>query len=70
MTTHSLSRRDMLKMSALGAAALALPFERIVRAKSISRIASSKLPRPFTVPSPFPRWPSWSRAMRPRTSTR
>jgi spore coat protein A len=54
MTTHSLSRRDMLKMSALGAAALALPFERIVRAKSISRIASSKLPRPFTVPFAVP----------------
>jgi FtsP/CotA-like multicopper oxidase with cupredoxin domain len=47
MGSASLSRRDVLKVSALGAAALALPFEQTVRAKSASRIAASKLPRPY-----------------------
>ena len=50
MTAHSLNRRELVKVSLLGAAALALPLERVVRAKSISRIPKDKLPRPFTVP--------------------
>lgn len=50
MDTPSLSRRDALKASLLGAAALALPWQGVVSAKSASRIASSKLPRPYTVP--------------------
>jgi spore coat protein A len=54
MSTRAVSRRDLLKVSALGAAALALPFERVVRAKGISRIAESKLPKPFTVPFVVP----------------
>ncbi|MCX6462301.1 MAG: multicopper oxidase domain-containing protein [Pseudonocardiales bacterium] len=50
MTDDALSRRDVLKVSVLGAAALALPIERTVRAKSISQIAESRIPRPYTVP--------------------
>jgi spore coat protein A len=50
MSSPSLSRRDALKASVLGAAALALPWQRVLSAKSASRIASSKLPRPYTVP--------------------
>jgi FtsP/CotA-like multicopper oxidase with cupredoxin domain len=49
-----LSRRDALKVSVLGAAALALPWQSMVSAKSASRIASSKLPRPYTVPFAVP----------------
>jgi spore coat protein A, manganese oxidase len=51
--TH-VSRRDLLKVSALGAAAVALPFERIVRAKAVSQIAASRLPRPYTLPFQVP----------------
>ena len=54
MGAVSLSRRDVLKVSALGAAALALPFERTVRAKTASQIASSKIPRPYTLPFKVP----------------
>jgi len=50
MNSSSLSRRDALKASVFGAAALALPWQSFVSAKSASRIASSKLPRPYTVP--------------------
>ena len=48
----TLSRRDLLKMSALGAAAVALPVERSVSGLSAlsSRIAESALPVPFTTP--------------------
>jgi FtsP/CotA-like multicopper oxidase with cupredoxin domain len=50
MDTPALSRRDALKVSALAAAALALPWRGTLSAKSASRIASSKLPTPYTVP--------------------
>jgi spore coat protein A len=50
MDTPALSRRDALKVSLLGAAALALPWQGVLSAKSASRIASSKLPKPYTVP--------------------
>ncbi|NUR14871.1 MAG: hypothetical protein HOQ13_00945 [Dermatophilaceae bacterium] len=45
-----LTRKDLLKMSVLGAAAVTLPLERSVNASSAlaSRIAESALPRPFT----------------------
>jgi spore coat protein A len=48
----NLSRRDLLKISALGAAAVALPIERSVSGLSAlsSRIAESALPAPFTIP--------------------
>ena len=49
-SAHSVNRRDLIKFSVLGAAALALPLERVVRAKSISLIPKERLPRPFTVP--------------------
>lgn len=47
-----LTRKDLLKMSVLGAAAVALPLERSVNASSAlaSRIAESALPAPFTTP--------------------
>jgi spore coat protein A, manganese oxidase len=51
--TH-VSRRDLLKVSALGAAVVALPFERIVKAKSVSQIAASSLPLPYTLPFAVP----------------
>ena len=54
MGAQAVSRRDVLKVSALGAAAMALPFERTVRAKTASRIASSKIPKPYTLPFAAP----------------
>jgi spore coat protein A, manganese oxidase len=54
MGSLSVSRRDVLKVSALGAAALALPFERVARAKTASKIAESKIPRPYTLPFKVP----------------
>jgi FtsP/CotA-like multicopper oxidase with cupredoxin domain len=54
MGTLSVSRRDVLKVSALGAAALTLPFERIARAKTASKIAENKIPRPYTLPFKVP----------------
>ena len=50
MDIPALSRRDALKVSVLGAAAVALPWQGVVSAKAASRIAESKLPRPYTVP--------------------
>ena len=54
MESVNVSRRDVLKASALGAAALALPFERTVRAKSASKISSKKIPAPYTLPFAVP----------------
>lgn len=54
MSSPALSRRDVLKVSVLGAAALALPWQGVLAGKSASRIASSKLPRPYTVPFTVP----------------
>ena len=54
MGTMSLSRRDMLKVSAVGAGALVLPFERVVRAKDASDIAANKVPKPYTQPFKTP----------------
>jgi spore coat protein A len=54
MGSLSVSRRDVLKVSALGAAALALPFERVARAKTASKIAENKIPRPYTLPFKVP----------------
>jgi FtsP/CotA-like multicopper oxidase with cupredoxin domain len=55
MIDAHVSRRDVLKFSALGAAALTLPIERVVRAKSASRLAASKLPQPYTRPFVIPK---------------
>jgi FtsP/CotA-like multicopper oxidase with cupredoxin domain len=54
MGTLTVSRRDVLKVSALGAAALALPLERTVRAKTASKIASNKIPKPYALPFKVP----------------
>ena len=54
MIEAQVSRRDVLKFSALGAAALTLPLERVVRAKTVSQIAASKLPAPYTLPFAVP----------------
>ena len=51
--SRSFSRREALKLGALGSAGLLLPFERYAGAaggKGANRIASSNLPAPFTVP--------------------
>lgn len=47
-----LSRRDIMKMSVLGAAAVALPLERYGNAAIVypNRMPRSRLPKPFTVP--------------------
>ena len=50
-----LSRRDVLKMGALGGgAAMLLPLQRFAFASDPERIASSRLPRPFTRPFRVP----------------
>ena len=54
MIEAQVSRRDVLKFSALGAAVVALPLERAVRAKTVSQIAASKLPAPYTLPFAVP----------------
>jgi spore coat protein A len=54
MDLPSLDRRDMLKVSLLGAAAVALPLQAGLTAKSASRISSRKLPKPYTLPFSTP----------------
>jgi spore coat protein A, manganese oxidase len=47
----TLSRRDLLKIGALGGAAVALPLERIAQTKGgVDRMRTSAMPRPFTRP--------------------
>jgi spore coat protein A, manganese oxidase len=49
MTT--LSRRDVLKIGAVGGAALALPLERIAQTKGgVERMRTRDMPRPFSLP--------------------
>lgn len=50
MTAEGINRRDMMKVSVLGAAVLTLPMERVVRAKAASDIDEERLPRPYSVP--------------------
>ncbi len=50
MNESILNRRDVLKISVLGAAALALPLQQGVQAATVPRMPSSKLPAPYTVP--------------------
>jgi FtsP/CotA-like multicopper oxidase with cupredoxin domain len=50
MDVPSLSRRDLIKVSLLGAAAVAIPFQGVLSAKSASRISDRKIPRPYTLP--------------------
>ena len=55
--TMSLSRRDLVKMSVLAGAAVVMPLERSVSGASAlaNRIASSRLPSPFTTPFAMPK---------------
>jgi FtsP/CotA-like multicopper oxidase with cupredoxin domain len=47
----SLSRRDLLKIAVAGGAALTLPLERVAfTSGSTNRMATSAMPRPFTLP--------------------
>src|SRR3954451_3135784 len=50
-TAKGLSRRDLLKLGALGSAALLLPVERMARTQlSIAnRLPASRIPAPFSV---------------------
>ena len=52
----TLSRRDLMKAGVFATAAAALPLQRVVRAASAydSRMAASKLPKPFTAPFATP----------------
>ncbi|MGY2066019.1 multicopper oxidase domain-containing protein [Blastococcus sp. SYSU DS0619] len=47
METPSLNRRDVLKLSAAGTAALALPLQGVVSAASASELSESSMPRPY-----------------------
>ena len=51
-----LTRRDALKVAAVGGAAVALPLERAFGEVKVyaNRIAESELPAPFTVPFSVP----------------
>ena len=46
----SLNRRDLIKTGVFAGAAVALPTARFVGAATPSRMAETKLPKPFTVP--------------------
>jgi spore coat protein A len=51
----NLNRRDLMKVAAAGAAALALPIERAAFSKGIdNRMPVSKMPKPFTMPFRYP----------------
>jgi spore coat protein A, manganese oxidase len=50
MDIPSLSRRDALKVTVLGAAAVALPWQGVLSAKTASMIDRARIPRPYTVP--------------------
>ena len=54
MDDSGLTRRDALKASLLAAAALGLPWQSTLSAKSTSRISRKRLPRPYTVPFAAP----------------
>jgi len=49
MNESGLTRRDALKVSLLGAAALAVPWQMGLSAKSASLINRDRIPRPYTV---------------------
>jgi FtsP/CotA-like multicopper oxidase with cupredoxin domain len=50
MNERGLTRRDALKVSLLGAAAIAVPWQMGLGAKSASLINKDRIPRPYTVP--------------------
>ncbi|MGY1642721.1 multicopper oxidase domain-containing protein [Geodermatophilus sp. SYSU D00703] len=48
METPSVSRRDVLKLSAAGTAAVALPLQGVLSAATASALPTSKMPKPYT----------------------
>ena len=50
----TLTRREALTLGIFGGGALLLPFERTVRAATVSRLSESALPVPFTMPFAAP----------------
>jgi spore coat protein A len=48
METPSLTRRDVLKISAAGTAAMALPLQGVLQAATASQLPASKMPVPYT----------------------
>ncbi|MEP7114756.1 MAG: multicopper oxidase family protein, partial [Ilumatobacteraceae bacterium] len=52
----TLSRRDVIKAGVFAGATLSLPLSRVVSGQSAldSRMAASKLPKPFTTPFAYP----------------
>ena len=50
MEEHDLTRRDVLKITAFGVTAVALPFTATLAADRVSELPASKIPEPFTVP--------------------
>lgn len=50
----SLDRRDFLKVGAAGGVAALMPWERLAYSKDPERMATSRLPRPFTLPFRVP----------------
>lgn len=50
----SLSRRDLLKVGAAAGAAALLPWERLAYTKDPERMATSQMPKPFTLPFRVP----------------
>ena len=49
VSESALTRRDALKVSLLGAAALAVPWQAALSAKTASLINRDRIPRPYTV---------------------
>src|SRR3712207_5674340 len=47
MDTPSLNRRDILKVSLAGTAAMALPYQAVLSAKSASELDTKRMPRPY-----------------------
>ena len=47
MDTPSLNRRDILKVSLVGTAAMALPYQAVLSAKSASELDARRMPRPY-----------------------
>src|ERR671917_2025851 len=50
MDTPSLNRRDVLKVSLAGTAAMALPYQAVLSAKSASELDTKRMPRPYVAP--------------------
>ena len=54
MQTPSLNRRDVLKVSLAGTAAMALPYQAVLSARTASELDAKKMPRPYVAPFTAP----------------